>query len=301
MLRLTPFLHPKRLALCVLGALLVVGCAPAPSVTFPKTAQESPSRPLSVQGVLKAEIKRVGLEPSPYHEVTAASYIDPFLVVPLSERASLFVNENYLYGLIVDPANADRFTFADSPDAPGVTHLGCYPDWQTNLTPMLVAERGGVVATRIGYGSDEGQTRLAFPQATEGPITIRANAPNMAIYTEEDGEDVVYRQVTVPAEAIAPLDDAQDVVIEFNVTNLDGEPINGLDKEYVRVLYDNLGDDGEPEYGLWPLPYEKLEAIAEGQYRIREAFSPYRKSGAMRFSIELGNAGAPIQATFYRR
>ena len=300
MLRLTPFLHPKRLALCVLGALFVVGCTPAPSVTIPKASQESPSRPLSVQGVLKAEIKRVGLEPSPYHEVTAATYFEPLMVVPLSERANLFRHDYEIYGLIVDPENADRFTVADSPDAPGVTHLGHYPDWQTNLSPMLVAERGGIVAARIGYGSDEGQMRLGFPQASQGPITITANAPNMAILTEEDDEDVVYRQLTVPAASIAKLDDAQDIVLDFNVTNLDGEPINGLSKEYVYLHYANLDDDGEPEYGGWAFPYEKLEAIAEGQYRIREAFAPYRKSGISRFTIELVNAAAPIQARFYR-
>lgn len=296
MLRLSPLLHPKRLALCVLGALFVVGCAPAPSGTFPKASQESPSRPLSLQGVLKAEIKRVGLEPSPYHEVTVATYFDALMVVPLPERASLFVDDDDLYGLIEDPENADRFTWADSPDDLRVTHLDYYPDWQTNLSPMLVAERGGVVAARIGYGSEEGQMRLGFPQASEGPITIKANAPNMAILTEED---VVYRQVTIPASAVAKLDDAQDVVLDFNVTNLDGEPINGLSKEYVHLHYANLDEDGEPEH-TWTYPYEKLEAIAEGQYRIREAFTPGQESGIARFTIELRNAAAPLQTRFYR-
>lgn len=293
MLRLTP---SRRLALSVLGALALAGCAPAPSVTPPGAAPQAPSQPLQVQGLLNTVIERMGLEPSPYHEVEIDSYFELILVAPVAERASIPQGRN-VYGLIPDPENADRFTQTDAPDAPGVTHLGYYPDeWPVNYSPDLVAERGGVKAVRIGEGSDGDFMRFAFPQAAEGPITITGSTENAALFRWEDDEPVVYRQFTFGAEMAQTVDNAREAVAVFSVTNMRGEPINGLTKEHVRFVMTT------PEYdGAWAYPYDTLEPIAAGKYRIRAPFITNKASGTVRLVVEVVNPGVPINAVFYRR
>lgn len=301
MTRLTPL--PERLALCVLGALLVVGCVPAPGVTTLPTAPTSTSSPMQVQSLLKAEIERAALEPSSYHEVELSpdGYFEPFVIAPLSERANLEARASfgdlYLNGLIPDPYNPGRFTRTEDLDDPRVTQLGYYPDWQTNFSPALVVERGGVAATRVGYGRDE-DLRLAFPQATSGPLSVRGGSPEMGIVTYDGSEAFVQRELTVAEELLTPLEGAKDAVVVFTVTNLDGEPINGLTKDLIRFRMYDADNGWEGESGT---PYEKLEAIGEGKYQIREPFSPYRESGKLRFEVEVVAPELPIQATFYRR
>jgi hypothetical protein len=289
--------RPMRLALSSLGALaLVVGCAPAPSVTSPQASVASPARPLAVQGVLVATVERVGFEPSPYHEVklTPDDYFEPFAIVPLAERAS--ITADGLYGLVPDPEDPHRFTRADSPDAEGVTHVGYYPDWKDNYGSDLVAERGGVEAARVGYDGNE-TVRLAFSQATSGPLTVKSKTPTMGFITWGDETTSIYRQHTFGEDRISPFEGARDTVIVFSVMNTAGEPINGLTKDFVRLSLSDLVDEG-----YWgTFEFETLEALGDGKYQIREPFNPYYESGRMRIQVEVVNPDTPINATFYRR
>lgn len=297
MLRTTKPRLPMRLALASLGFMaLLAGCAVAPVVTALGPSAGSPSKPLSVQGVLKAELERAGIEPSPYHEVALGAYLEPFVVVPVAERDGIFENPDDIYGLIPDPANPDRFTRVQSPEASGVTHLGYYPEWSNHFGTVLAAERGGVAATRMGLSGDE-TPRVAFPRAASGPIQLRGKTANMALITWEDEKPVVYRKLTVAENLISPLDGARDAVVVFTVKNLAGEPINGLTKDHIRFsLIHPQPHDDESVY-----PLEKLEAIAEGTYRIQEPFLERQASGSIRFKVEVVSAGTPIRATFYRQ
>lgn len=287
---------PLRRALSGLGilALLVAGCVPAPSVTTLRTAPAATSSSLAVQGLLKAEIERAALEPSPYHEVVLSGDFQPFVIAPLSERARLA--EHRLYGLIPDPEDPDRFTRTDDPDAPGVTHLSYYPDEETtNFSPALVAERGGIAAARIGYLRSE-TMRLAFPQATSGPLTVRSSSPAMGIITGGEEETFVHRRLTFAEDLLTPLEGAKDAVVVFTVQNLDGEPINGLTKDHIWFSLYNPNSS----WGWGYIPFVKLEAIAEGKYRIREPYSPSMESGTIRFEVDVVNPGLPIKGTYYR-
>lgn len=304
MLRKTiTFRHARRALAALLPLALLAGCTPAPSVTLPSGAPLSASQPIQVQSVLTAAVERVEIVPSPYHEVEIDDYFEPFVVLPVAERASV-PSDIDPYGLIPDPEHSGRFTRVGSPDAPGVTHLGYYPDWLENFTPYLVATRGGVVATRIGYAEneDEDYMRLAFPQAAAGPITITATSATRGLirWEGEDEDPVVYREFTFGAEQVKTLTDAKDAVVEFGVTNLSGEPINGLSKEQIRFVITTPEYDNEYE-DEWVYQFDTLEALGHGKYRIRIPFTPYKESGTVRFKVNVVNPGVPISATFYRR
>ena len=292
----------RRALAALLPLALLTACAPAPSVTPPQAAIPSGSAPLQVQGVVTAAVEQVVFETSPYHEVEIDSYFEPYVMVPVAERASIPADVSPR-GLIPDPERNGRFTRASSPDAPGVTHLGYYPDWLENFTPLLVATRGGVVATRVGYTNIGDLMRLAFPQASEGPITITGTSATMGLirWDEDADEDgAVYREFTFDAEQVKPLADAKDAVVEFSVSNLGGEPINGLSKEHIRFIITSPEYDDKYEAD-WTYPFDTLEALGQGKYRIRLPFSPEEESGTVRFKVEVVNPETPISATFYRR
>lgn len=305
MLRKTiTFRHAHRALAALLPLALLAGCAPAPSVTVPGAAAPSASQPIQVQSVLTTTVERAEIVPSPYHEVEIDSYFEPYLVLPVADRASI-PEGTYLHGLIPDPEHSGRFTRVDSPDAPGVTHLGYYPDWLDNYAPLLVATRGGVVATRIGYTDNGNLMRLAFPQAAAGPITVKGTSPTAALirWEGEDEEDaVVYREFTFGAELAKPLTEAKDVLVEFGVANLSGEPINGLSKEQIRfVITSPEHENAYYEDEDWSYPLDTLEALGHGKYRIRVPFNPSQESGTLRVKVDVVNPGVPIKATFYRR
>lgn len=295
--RMTPKTRSMRLALSSLGALaLLVGCAPAPGAMTPQASPQSPSQPFSVQGVVTATVENVVIETSPYHEVRTRGF-DPMRIVPVSERDSL-PGDVYLRGLIPDASNPDRFETA-SPDAEGVTHLAYSLDEPfANYARFLVAKRNGVEASRIVYDGvtyDE-FTRLSFPQEASGPITVEGRDERLGLVRWSDDADVVYRRYRFESDAITPLANAKDAVVTIRATNQDGERIDGLDRDHVKLTLSESDDDGS-----WAYAYDTLEALGKGEYRIRLPFTPYRSSGSARFTVVIVNPTIPFGAIFYRR
>lgn len=299
MLRLTPKSRTMRRAFSSLGVLaLLVGCAPAPGAMTPQAAPPSPLTPLSVQGVLTATVEKAVFEKSAFHEVRTELFMS-LQIVPVSEAERL-AGAMQIIGLIPDDANADRFGIAMSPEDEGVTHLAGFstPDFLKDYSHLFVAKRGGVEATRAVYENDDDgpYMRLSFPQEASGPITIEARDEGIAF--ARASETAVFRRLQIDEGAIAELEDAKDAVVEVGVTNQNGEPIEGLERDFFKLT---LSDPTKP--GATPLvvPYAALETLDKGMYRIRFPFPPMEGTGTMRFTMEIVNPALPITATFYRR
>jgi hypothetical protein len=319
MLRKTITFTARRALAALLPLALLAACAPAPSVTTLGAVGPADSRPLQVQNVFTAVIERTGIEPSPFHEVKIDEGFDAYIVVPVAERASI-PEGIWTDELIPDPEHDGRFTMAEDPDDARITHLGYnawnnwddldWNDWDDqvdSLSPMLEATRDGLVATHIGFGRDY-VMRLTFPQVAQGPITVRGTTATAALvrYEGEDWEPVVYRQFTFDPAQLATVTDAKAAVVEFRVTNASGKPFNGLRKEHIHFVMttpekDEANQQANPDANHEATPFDALEAIGDGQYRIRVPFYSQKESGSLRFKVEVVSAGAPINATFYRR
>jgi hypothetical protein len=310
MLRKTITFTARRALAALLPLALLAACAPAPSVTTLGAAAPADSRPLQVQNVLTAVVERTGIEPSPFHEVKIDDYFDAYIVVPVEERASI-PEDIWTDELIPDPEHDGRFTMAEEEDDPRITHLGynaydnyddfAWNDWDDqvdSLSPMLEATRDGLVATRIGFGRDYEGMRLTFPQVAQGPITVRGTSETAALvrYEGENWDPVVYRQFTFDPEPITTVTDAKAAVVEFRVTNASGKPFNGLRKEHIHFVMTTPQKDADEA-----TPFHALEAIGDGQYRIRLPFYSQQESGSLRFKVEVVSSGAAINANFYRR